>query len=189
MVGSICRLRGVRRLVDGDLLDVSRGTDGEARTPIALSSSAPIAEPTTDLNLSARPAIKATSEAAAAPTDGDPLGPPQVVEAEASTVGPNTADPSHPSTAHPGEWATETELKRERLVARVVAEAMLKPLRLPVWKVRVDCLDMVAGRGWRGELLMWVCVEGDGGDRAAGTPCPLGFYGPLGGAGGAQAGL
>ena len=40
------------------------------------------------------------------------------------------------------------ELKRERPVAGVVAEAVLKPLRLPVWKVMLDCLDMVAERGW-----------------------------------------
>ena len=89
-------------LVDGDLLDASRGTDGEARAPIAPSSSAPIAEPTTDPDPSARPAIKATSEAAAAATGGDPLGPPQVVEAEASTAGPSAADPSQSSTAPPG---------------------------------------------------------------------------------------
>ena len=31
--------------------------------------------------------------------------------------------------------------------AGVVAEAVLKPLRLLVWKVIVDCLDMVSGRG------------------------------------------
>ena len=42
----------------------------------------------------------------------------------------------------------DTELKQERPVAGVVAEAVLKPLRLLVWKVIVDCLDMVSGRGW-----------------------------------------
>ena len=76
-------------------------------------------------------------------------------------------------------------------MAGVVAEAVLKPLRLPVWKVIAGCLDVVAGRGWRGELLMWVRVEGHGGDRAAGAPWPPGLLwaSGRGGAGRAQAGL
>ena len=41
----------------------------------------------------------------------------------------------------------DMELKQERPVAGVVAEAVLKPLQLLVWKVIVDCLDMVSGRG------------------------------------------
>lgn len=61
----------------------------------------------------------------------------------------------------------------------VVAEAVLKPLRLPVWKAMVDCLDMVVGRGWLGKLLTWVREEGDGEDRASGEPrTPRGFYVP-----------
>lgn len=52
----------------------------------------------------------------------------------------------------------------------MLAEAALKPLRLPVWKVMVDCLDMTAEKGGREELLMWVRVKGDGEDRASGEP-------------------
>lgn len=52
----------------------------------------------------------------------------------------------------------------------MVAEAVLKPLRLPVWKVMEDCLDMAAEKGGREELLMWVCVRGDREDRASGEP-------------------
>lgn len=39
------------------------------------------------------------------------------------------------------------ELKRELPEAGVMAEAVLKPLRLPAWKVMVDCLDMAAEKG------------------------------------------
>lgn len=55
-------------------------------------------------------------------------------------------------------------------MAGVVAEAVLKPLRLLVWKVMLDCLDMVAERGWRGELSTRVRVKGDGEDGASGEP-------------------
>ena len=68
------------------------------------------------------------------------------------------------------ERVVETELKRERPVARVVAEAVLKPLRPLVWKVMVDCLDMVAEKGWREELLRWVREKADREDRASGEP-------------------
>lgn len=64
----------------------------------------------------------------------------------------------------------ETELKRERPEAGVVAEAVLKPLRLPVWKVTVDCLDMVAEKEGQEELPMWVCVKGDREEKASGEP-------------------
>ena len=85
-------------LVDGDLLDASRGTDGEAAAPVAPSNSTPIAESTAYPKPAARPATKATSEVAATPTDGDPLGSSQVVEATAAEA----ADPSQSSTAHRG---------------------------------------------------------------------------------------
>ena len=85
-------------LVDGDLLDASRGTDGEAAAPVAPSNSTPIAESTAYPKPAARPATKATSEVAATPTDGDPLGSSQVVEATAAEA----ADPSPSSTAHRG---------------------------------------------------------------------------------------
>ena len=85
-------------LVDGDLLDASRGTDGEAAAPTAPSNSTPIAESTADPKPAAGPATKATSEVAATPTDGDPLGSPQVVEATAAKA----ADPSQSSTAPRG---------------------------------------------------------------------------------------
>ena len=85
-------------LVDGDLLDASRGTDGKAAAPAAPSNSTPIAESTADPKPAACPATKATSEVAATPTDGDPLGSPQVVEATAAKA----ADPSESSTAPRG---------------------------------------------------------------------------------------
>lgn len=40
------------------------------------------------------------------------------------------------------------ELKRKCPAAGVVAKAALKPLQLLVWKVIVDCLDMVAEESW-----------------------------------------
>lgn len=42
------------------------------------------------------------------------------------------------------------ELKRERPAVGVVAEAVLKPLRLPEWKVTVDCRDMMGEEGSTG---------------------------------------
>lgn len=39
------------------------------------------------------------------------------------------------------------ELKRDRPCAGMMAEAVPKPRRLPVWKVMVDCLDMVMQKG------------------------------------------
>lgn len=64
----------------------------------------------------------------------------------------------------------ETELKRERPEAGVVAEVVLKPLRLPVWKVMVDCLDIVVEKGGQEELPMWVRVKGDKEEKASGEP-------------------
>lgn len=52
----------------------------------------------------------------------------------------------------------------------MVAEAVLKPLRLPVWKVMVDCLDMVAEEGEQEELPMCVPVKGDREEKACGEP-------------------
>ena len=68
--------RSQETLVDGDLLDASRRTDGEARATKAPSHSTPIAKSTADPKPTARPATKATSEVATTPTDRDPLGPP-----------------------------------------------------------------------------------------------------------------
>lgn len=90
----------------------------------------------------------------------------------------------------PVQRATETELKRERPAAGVVAEAVLKLLRLPVWKVMLDCLDMVAERGRRGELLTRARAAGDREDGAPGEPrAALAFMGLREGRGAAQGGL
>lgn len=81
----------------------------------------------------------------------------------------------------PVERATEAELKRERPAAGVLAEAVLKPLRLPVWKVTVDWRDMAGWEAARGAPE--VDVPRGMQRVAGGAPGPLGFYGPAGGAG------
>lgn len=65
------------------------------------------------------------------------------------------------------------ELKREcPAPAGMVAEAVLKLLRLPEWKVMVDCRDMVHEGGWQGSPE--VGVKGWRRQAAVG---PLGFMG------------
>ncbi|KAL0611688.1 LOW QUALITY PROTEIN: hypothetical protein AAY473_018314 [Plecturocebus cupreus] len=137
--------RSQETLVDGDLLDASRGAHREARATEASSNSTSIAKSTADSKPTTGPATKAASEAAAAPTDGDLLGPPQRLRlpklAPALLILPRPPLPT-------AERATETELKRERPAAGVVAEVVLKPLRLPDWKVMEDCRDMVGEERW-----------------------------------------
>ena len=110
-------------LVDGDLLDASRGTDGHARAPIATSKARSTTEPKATTSSTAKTkstpgstskAIAASStggtnsvpEATAATANGDPLGAPQVVEAPAAiatrAVSTPRADPAKAATSTPG---------------------------------------------------------------------------------------
>lgn len=80
-------------LVDSNFLNTSRGTDREARATKAPSNATSITKAT------ASPATKATPEdIASTPTNGDPPGPPQVVEAAAPKARTNTTDPAQSPT-------------------------------------------------------------------------------------------
>ena len=101
-------------LVDGDLLDASRGTDGHARAPVANTEASSTTEPKTTTSSTAQTkatpsstsnAIAASSAAAisategtAAPSEGDPLGAPHAIEAAAAKASSSTHS-SEPTTA------------------------------------------------------------------------------------------
>lgn len=109
-------------LVDGDLLDASRGAHREARAPIATSKTSSTTEPkaTTSCGTktkstgSSTSIAKATSNSAtisatdgtAAPSDGDPLGAAQAIEAPAPKASSSTH--STEATRAPGAGHRDT---------------------------------------------------------------------------------
>ena len=97
--------RGEEILVDGDLLDASGGAHREARAPIAPNKASSTTEPkatTTSTKTKSTPGstskAKASPNSAAisttndttAPSDGDPLGAPQAIEAAAAKTSSST---------------------------------------------------------------------------------------------------
>ena len=93
-------------LVDGDLLDASRGAYWEARTTEATSKASSTTEPkattspstktnstpgsTSEAIANSNSAAIATTDDTAAPCDGDPLGAPQAIEAAAAKASSST---------------------------------------------------------------------------------------------------
>ena len=103
-------------LVDGDLLDASRGAHREARTTEATSEASSTTEPkattspstktkstpgsTSEAIANSNSAAIATTDGTAAPCDGDPLGAPQAIEAAAAKASSSTH--SSEATTAPG---------------------------------------------------------------------------------------
>ena len=93
-------------LVDGDLLDASRGAHREARTTEATSEASSTTEPkattspstktnstpdsTSEAIANSNSAAISTTDGTAAPCDGDPLGAPQAIEAAAAKASSST---------------------------------------------------------------------------------------------------
>ena len=98
--------RGEEALVDGDLLDASRGAHGETSTPIATTKTSSTTEAkatagsSSKAEASSNSAAIASTNATAAPSDGDPLGAPHTIEASAAKASSSTHSPR--ATATPG---------------------------------------------------------------------------------------